>query len=226
MKLLKEVILHDGVDPHTWVEWEEAAKEHPNKPKVLPSKTAETSKRNPTAEISKWEPREDSDVLLPPKIEFAENSVTSIGSVQDKFTSVPVNQELESSAELKTHSICAVQASSDEGTNASFNHMGVFEVFHLTNLSTTASNAESEPMAVCIPVELTKVESATNSASTVETIEQTDTQIRVNQQSGSIDEPKRQNTDIQNGVPALCSRHSLLHMHAGKLIIIYYMLLC
>ncbi|RCV37139.1 hypothetical protein SETIT_8G039400v2 [Setaria italica] len=221
LKVLKEVILDDRVDSDTWGEWEEAAKEHPNKPKVLPSKIADTSKREPKAEISKRKPTEDSDVLVPTRIKFTENSVASVGSVQDTGSSrivnqgysvasmgstqdtgssMLVNQGLDSSAQPKIHNIRAVQASSDGGSYSSSNHMGVFEVPPMTNLSETASKAESEHAGNCVPVELTKVDSANNSVSPNETIEQTDTPIPVNQKLGSSYGPNSQNSfaDIQN----------------------------
>jgi len=199
LKVLKEVILDDRVDPDTWGKWEEAAKEHPNKPKVFPSQAAETSKREPTVEISKSKPTKVSDLLVPARIEFTENCVASMGSIQERGSScMLVNQVSESSVEPKVHNSCAVQANSDSGWNSSSNHMGVLGVSRLTILSETISEAESEPVGDCVPVVPTKVDPASNSVFPDE--EQTDSKVPDNQKLGSSDEPKRQNSsaDIQN----------------------------
>jgi hypothetical protein len=164
LKHLKEVILDHRVDTNTRGEWERAAKEHPNRPRVFSTKMTDAAEIKLT---------EDSTDLEQDTLECTENSVASKGSVQETDIRMLVNQELESSDAKKKQNNCAAQSSSDELNSASSN-MGISEFCPSTEFADL-------PEDVSVDLELAKTKSAKYSVASNGFEEDTDTQMSNNQ---------------------------------------------
>jgi disease resistance protein RPM1 len=114
---LKEVSLDHRVAPETRETWEKAAKEHPNRPKVLLVNAADESEIEAA----------DCSVASTPTVSGAkETSLTSEVPVQEDDIQMIVNQGPSSAPEKQNN--CAVQPSSKDELNSAFNNIGFPEV--------------------------------------------------------------------------------------------------
>lgn len=119
LKLLQEVTLDPRVTTETREKWENAAKGHPNRPKVFLSKSVNEAESEPTG---------DSIVSEPAESETTENSIASEGPIQETDIQMLLNQVSGSSSMPKKQNNCAVQSSSNDQVNSAFNNMGLSEV--------------------------------------------------------------------------------------------------
>lgn len=120
-KHLQEVTLHSGVTPATRQEWVKAAKEHPNRPKVLLLKSVDTAESEHTDVDS---------VMEAVKSETTEYSIAPEGPEQviDMNNKMQLDHGLESSSVLNKQNNFADQSSSKDQLHYSFNNMGLSDV--------------------------------------------------------------------------------------------------
>lgn len=120
-KHLQEVTLHSGVTPATRQEWAKAAKEHPNRPKVLLLKSVDTAESEHTDVDS---------VMEAVKSETTEYSTAPEGPEQviDMNNKMQLDHGLESSSVLNKQNNFADQSSSKDQLHYSFNNMGLSDV--------------------------------------------------------------------------------------------------
>jgi len=122
---LKEVSLDHRVAPETRETWEKAAKEHPNRPKVLLVNAADESES---------EAADCSVASMPAVSEAKETSPTSEVAVQEYDIQMKVNQGPPAAPEKQKN--CADQPSSKDERNPAFSNIGFPEVARgLTELS-------------------------------------------------------------------------------------------
>ncbi|KAF0896758.1 hypothetical protein E2562_027283 [Oryza meyeriana var. granulata] len=120
-KHLQEVALDSRVTSETRLEWVQAAKEHPNRPKVLLLKSVDTSQSEHT---------NDDSLTEPAKSETTENPIAPEGAEQDTNMSrkMQFDQGLESSSMLNKQNNFADQSSSKDQLRYSFNKMELSDV--------------------------------------------------------------------------------------------------
>ncbi|KAK1601408.1 hypothetical protein QYE76_007536 [Lolium multiflorum] len=107
LKHLKEITLDPRVTPTTREKWEKAAKEHPNRPKILLFKSVDSYQSEPTDFFIVSDPAENAT---------AESNIASQGSLQEPDIQTLLNQGLGSSSMMRKQN------------NPVFNGMGLSEV--------------------------------------------------------------------------------------------------
>lgn len=115
LRCLKEVTLEQKVIPETREAWEKAAKEHPNRPKVLLFKTIDPTESEHTDHYVDSEPEEHEIVEASVDLEEPEQVVDS---------QMLVNKGSGSYAMTKKRKYSAVQSSSNGEASSSFDGMG------------------------------------------------------------------------------------------------------
>jgi disease resistance protein RPM1 len=115
LRCLKEVTLDQKVTPETREAWEKAAKEHPNRPKVLLFKTIDPTESEHTDHSVDSEPEEHEIVEASVDLEEPEQVVDS---------QMLVNKGSGSYAMTKKRKYSAVQSSSKGEASSSFDDMG------------------------------------------------------------------------------------------------------
>jgi disease resistance protein RPM1 len=115
LRCLKEVTLDQKVTPETREAWEKAAKEHPNRPKVLLFKTIDPTESEHTDHSVDSEPEEHEIVEASVDLEEPEQVVDS---------QMLVNKGSGSYAMTKKRKYSAVQSSSNGEASSSFDDMG------------------------------------------------------------------------------------------------------